>query len=70
MHVISVVKLQEELANLCLTGTPCTELNSECLRCNLNYNCVYGAMYVANCTVLEHINCIVCNTCLLNSILL
>lgn len=60
IYKIWIIKLQEELANLCPSGTPCTELHSECLICSLNYNCIYGTMYVANCSVLEHVDCIVC----------
>ncbi|XP_011144331.1 TM2 domain-containing protein almondex isoform X2 [Harpegnathos saltator] len=57
---------KEELTNLCPSGTSCTELNSECLKCNLNYNCIYGTTYVANCSVLEHVDCIkkyICRFC-------
>lgn len=62
------------MANLCPTGVSCTELSSNCLRCSLNYSCVYGAMNVANCSVLDHVDCIVCkkliNISLLNSTIL
>lgn len=55
-----IFKLQEELAGLCPSGMLCAELSGECLKCNLNYSCVYGAIYTANCSVLEHVDCIVC----------
>ncbi|KAG5318315.1 AMX protein, partial [Pseudoatta argentina] len=54
----SIVKLQEEMASLCPSGIPCVELSGECLKCNLNYSCKYGAMYEANCSVMEHVDCI------------
>ncbi|KAH0952731.1 hypothetical protein HN011_009898 [Eciton burchellii] len=49
---------KEEMTNLCLSGTPCAELSIECLNCNFNYNCVYGATYVSNCSVKDHIDCV------------
>ncbi|KAL0123720.1 hypothetical protein PUN28_005905 [Cardiocondyla obscurior] len=42
----------------CPSGIPCTELGAECLRCGLNPNCKYGAIYEANCSVMEHVDCI------------
>jgi len=47
------------MTNLCLSGIPCAELSVECLNCNFNYNCVYGATYVSNCSVKDHIDCVV-----------
>ncbi|XP_043674568.1 TM2 domain-containing protein almondex isoform X2 [Vespula pensylvanica] len=49
---------KEEMSGLCPAGILCSELRVECLKCNLNTNCVYGAIYVANCTVLENVDCI------------
>lgn len=49
---------KEEIAGLCPSGIPCSELSSECLKCNLDSNCVYGAISVANCSVVEHVDCI------------
>ncbi|OAD59054.1 TM2 domain-containing protein almondex [Eufriesea mexicana] len=50
---------KEEISRLCPSGIACSELSGDCLKCNLNSNCVYGAVYVANCSVLEHVDCIV-----------
>lgn len=58
-----IVKLQEEMAEMCPSGVPCVELSGECLKCNLNYSCKYGSMYEANCAVMEHVDCIVRKTC-------
>lgn len=52
--------MQEEIANLCPNGISCTDLPGECLKCNLNYTCIYGVVYVANCSVIEHVDCVVC----------
>ncbi|CAL7946540.1 unnamed protein product [Xylocopa violacea] len=52
---------KEEIARLCPNGIACSELGGHCLKCNLNPNCVYGSTYVANCSVLEHIDCVVSN---------
>ncbi|KYN09657.1 PREDICTED: TM2 domain-containing protein almondex [Trachymyrmex cornetzi] len=49
---------KEEMASLCPSGIPCVELSGECLKCNLNYSCRYGATYEANCSVMEHVDCI------------
>lgn len=49
---------KEEIAKSCPSGIACSELSGECLKCNLNPNCVYGAVCVANCSVLEHIDCV------------
>jgi len=58
-----IIKSQEEIDGLCPSGISCAELSGECLKCNLNYSCKYGAIYEANCSVMEHIDCIVCKTC-------
>lgn len=50
--------LQEEIIETCAATVPCSKLNAECIKCNLNQNCVYGAMYLTNCSVLEHVDCI------------
>ncbi|XP_012227349.2 TM2 domain-containing protein almondex [Linepithema humile] len=49
---------KEEIANLCPSGISCTDLPGDCLKCNLNYTCIYGAVYVANCSVIEHVDCV------------
>lgn len=54
-----IVYLQDETARQCPSGIACSELSGDCLKCSLNLNCVYGATYIANCTILEHIDCIV-----------
>lgn len=51
------------MAGLCPSGIPCVDLSGECLKCNLNYSCKYGAMYEANCSAMEHVDCIVRKTC-------
>ncbi|XP_078038075.1 TM2 domain-containing protein almondex-like isoform X1 [Augochlora pura] len=48
----------EETSGLCQSGTLCLKLSGECLNCNLNPNCVYGTVYITNCTVIDQINCI------------
>ncbi|XP_033211095.1 TM2 domain-containing protein almondex [Belonocnema kinseyi] len=49
---------KEESVNSCPTGTSCSELGGECLKCELNLNCVYGVSYKVNCTVLDQVDCI------------
>ncbi|XP_071862332.1 TM2 domain-containing protein 3 almondex [Bombus fervidus] len=49
---------KEEILRLCPNGIACSELSGDCLKCDLNPNCVYGAVYVANCSVLENIDCV------------
>ncbi|XP_025267730.1 TM2 domain-containing protein almondex-like [Camponotus floridanus] len=50
---------KEELTGLCgPSGIPCIELSGECLKCIFNYSCVYGAVYDAQCSVMEHGDCI------------
>ena len=49
---------KEEPARLCSRGIACSELSGDCLKCSFNLNCVYGASYVANCSVLEQIDCV------------
>lgn len=46
---------------MCPNGIACSELSGECLKCNLNPNCVYGMVYIANCSISEHIDCVVSN---------
>lgn len=59
-----IIKLQEEITGLCgPSGIPCIELSGECLKCIFNYSCVYGAVYDAQCSVMEHVDCIVCKIC-------
>ncbi|KYM88254.1 TM2 domain-containing protein almondex [Atta colombica] len=53
---------KEEMASLCPSGISCVELSGECLKCNLNYSCKYGVMYETNCSVMEHVDCIVRKT--------
>ncbi|XP_053986489.1 TM2 domain-containing protein 3 isoform X2 [Hylaeus volcanicus] len=49
---------KEETMRLCPSGTACSELSGECLKCNLNTSCIYGMVYIANCSILEHVDCV------------
>ncbi|XP_072752568.1 TM2 domain-containing protein almondex [Anoplolepis gracilipes] len=50
---------KEEITGLCgPSGILCTKLSGECLKCNLSYNCIYGAVYFAHCSVMEHVDCV------------
>ncbi|XP_012277103.1 TM2 domain-containing protein almondex [Orussus abietinus] len=53
-----VYNKKEEILSLCPVGILCTELGGDCLKCTLNTNCIYGANYTANCTVLPQVDCI------------
>lgn len=63
-NINQIIILQEEITGLCgPSGIHCAELSGECLNCNLNYSCIYGAIYIAQCSVMEHIDCVVCKFC-------
>ncbi|XP_020278085.1 TM2 domain-containing protein almondex [Pseudomyrmex gracilis] len=49
---------KEEVNSMCPSGVSCTKLSADCLKCNLSYTCVYGETLVANCSVIEHVDCI------------
>ncbi|KAI4482891.1 PREDICTED: TM2 domain-containing protein almondex [Polistes canadensis] len=49
---------KEEILGLCPAGVQCNELGAECLKCNLNFSCIYGDVYIANCTIAEYVNCV------------
>ncbi|XP_014209474.1 TM2 domain-containing protein almondex isoform X1 [Copidosoma floridanum] len=46
-----------ELFGLCPAGTQCSELSVECLNCTLDFNCVYGSVYEAQCSVIDQVDC-------------
>ncbi|XP_031782595.1 TM2 domain-containing protein almondex [Nasonia vitripennis] len=50
--------IRKEQYGTCPSGGLCSELSIECLTCSLNQNCIYGATYNANCTVLSQIDCV------------
>ena len=41
----------------CPDGTKCSVLGSQCIKCNLSYDCVYGADVKVQCRPLKGVNC-------------
>ncbi|XP_034936170.1 TM2 domain-containing protein almondex [Chelonus insularis] len=42
----------------CSVGKLCSELGGNCLKCDINPNCVYGSTYSINCTAPDVIDCL------------
>lgn len=42
---------------VCPNNIPCQNLGASCISCKLNYYCVYGKTYTAECTVKPNITC-------------
>eukprot|EP00088_Acartia_fossae_P063301 TRINITY_DN7703_c0_g1_i1.p1 TRINITY_DN7703_c0_g1~~TRINITY_DN7703_c0_g1_i1.p1 ORF type:complete len:322 (+),score=40.38 TRINITY_DN7703_c0_g1_i1:22-987(+) len=39
------------------SATPCSELSLDCVQCECDYNCTYGELSSANCTVIGEVMC-------------